>query len=599
MVGLSLGLGLGLSFGSGGGGASSVYRASGTGLRADNVLISTGAAQWASSVRSRHYAPWAFDKIKIAIPLWYFTGAAVETLIPEAYDFQCAFEYPFVQSLTGLAPRNPFLFSGIETYSHNGVEPPLAYAVTDELMVGQTVPAFTAFGLHTTHECVAGRSGGVTNKLIISGLGNSSFINRYEGGVNATTSLIGSNQAKSGTSYGAFTSAQSGVSFPLIPCMILIPHPTNAECWVVIGNSIEAGVGEGAGASGSYGDVRGDQYGNAGWASRWLHGKGKSYVNFSKGSDGDKYRSLTGAMKYRLQGIALANPTHIMPGNPHNDLAGGVTAVTGWAATTGYSQYAVKLAGGSRYYMARNTGTSGATAPTGTGTGIVDGSMIWDYIGTRVNGAQSDLAAAIVGLAMKVVDQMRAVAPSAKILPATCTPDAASTVSVTSLTSAGTTTCTATIAATSLLTEGQNVTIAGATPSAYNGTYAIHIVDATTFTYTSGSIPGSSPATGAITADTKFTSTAAQTPTSNFGVANSARTWINAFNRLPANAGFYDLAALDIALASEDGYSGSSASETGKWKVLTSLGIPVASGPTNDKTHPTSWMHQLIADALG
>jgi hypothetical protein len=580
-----------------GGGGEAVYAATGTGLRADNVLSSTGAAQWAATVKTGHYAPYAFDRIKIAIPLWFYTGV-IETLIPEAYDFQCALEFPFVQSLTGLGARKPFLFSGVETYSHNGLEPPLAYAVSDELLVGQTVAANTKFGLHTTHECVAGRSGGVTNKLIISGLGNSSFINRFEGQTTATSSLIASNYANTGASYSAFTAAQSGVSFPLTPCMILIPHPQDAERWVILDNSIGAGVGEGSGGSGTFGDVRGDQFGNAGYASRWLYGKGKSYVNLSKGSDGDKFRSLSGAMKYRLQGIALANPTHIMTGNPHNDISGGVSGVTGWAANTVYAKYAVKLAGGSRYYMARTGGTSGSTAPVGTGKGIVDGTVVWDYIGTRVNGGQSDLAASVVGLAMATVDQIRAVVPTAKILPATCTPDAASTISVTNLTSSGTT-CTGNVPDTSVLTEGQNIAISGASPAAYNGTFAVHIVDATTISYTAGSAPGSSPATGTILADTKYTSLSAQTPTTNFGVPNAVRTWINAFNRAPPNAGFYDLPALDLCLAAESGYTGSSASETGKWNVLSNAGVPVANGPTNDKTHPTSWMHQLIANALG
>jgi len=44
---------------------------------------------------------------------------------------------------------------------------------------------------------------------------------------------------------------------------------------------------------------------------------------------------------------------------------------------------------------------------------------------------------------------------------------------------------------------GESVKISGATPSAYNGTYTIAVVDATHFSYTFAG--GSSPATGDIT----------------------------------------------------------------------------------------------------
>jgi hypothetical protein len=73
----------------------------------------------------------------------------------------------------------------------------------------------------------------------------------------------------------------------------------------------------------------------------------------------------------------------------------------------------------------------------------------------------------------------------------------AGSLSISSLTSSSTT-ATATVANTALIANGQTLTIAGATPSAYNGSYAVTVTSPTTFTYTFGG--GTSPATGTLTA---------------------------------------------------------------------------------------------------
>lgn len=70
-------------------------------------------------------------------------------------------------------------------------------------------------------------------------------------------------------------------------------------------------------------------------------------------------------------------------------------------------------------------------------------------------------------------------------------------VSISSLTSSSTT-ATAITATPHRFLTGQSVTIAGATPIAYNGTYTVSVVDAVTFTYTFAG--GTSPATGTLTA---------------------------------------------------------------------------------------------------
>lgn len=73
-------------------------------------------------------------------------------------------------------------------------------------------------------------------------------------------------------------------------------------------------------------------------------------------------------------------------------------------------------------------------------------------------------------------------------------------------------------------TTGQYVTIAGASPVAYNGTYLITVTDADHFTYTFAG--GTSPATGTITAQTSIV-LAGQSPDTN------AAAWHQIFNVLP------------------------------------------------------------------
>ena len=49
-----------------------------------------------------------------------------------------------------------------------------------------------------------------------------------------------------------------------------------------------------------------------------------------------------------------------------------------WAATTAYALGAEVAAGGN-VYVATTEGTSGTTAPSGTGTGIIDGAVVWNF----------------------------------------------------------------------------------------------------------------------------------------------------------------------------------------------------------------------------
>ena len=98
-------------------------------------------------------------------------------------------------------------------------------------------------------------------------------------------------------------------------------------------------------------------------------------------------------------------------------------------------------------------------------------------------------------------------------------------VSVSALTTDGvTTTITGTMADTSGLIEGQSYPISGATPTTYNGTFAIHIVNGTTFTYTAGSIPTGN-ATGTLVLDDQWRTTKYQAIYPGWSVGGTADTF--------------------------------------------------------------------------
>lgn len=105
------------------------------------------------------------------------------------------------------------------------------------------------------------------------------------------------------------------------------------------------------------------------------------------------------------------------------------------------------------------------------------------------------------------------------------TPLSSMPVSITSLTTDGsTTTVTGTMADTSGLQEGQSYPISGATPATYNGTFAIHIVNGTTFTYTAGSVPASN-ATGTLVLDDQWRTLQYQVINASWGVGSIADTF--------------------------------------------------------------------------
>jgi hypothetical protein len=72
-----------------------------------------------------------------------------------------------------------------------------------------------------------------------------------------------------------------------------------------------------------------------------------------------------------------------------------------WNAATAYAQQAVVALGG-QAYVCTVAGTSGATGPTGTGTGIVDGGCTWNAVAARAT-LSAAATAAVSGIAVGYV----------------------------------------------------------------------------------------------------------------------------------------------------------------------------------------------------
>jgi hypothetical protein len=98
------------------------------------------------------------------------------------------------------------------------------------------------------------------------------------------------------------------------------------------------------------------------------HGVGKDV-------DGDpmlgwlyQFAEEAGNLKWRVS-WRLQTPYSVAMANPQN-----------WATATVYAANAHVLSDGGKVYKTTAGGTSGVTAPTGTGTGISDGGVTWDYV---------------------------------------------------------------------------------------------------------------------------------------------------------------------------------------------------------------------------
>lgn len=413
------------------GGGATVVRGIGQGMRIAVQGFDTSNVR-SSTYRARRYANVAFRRYRVVIPVYYPAGTnpIMDTLFSGAsavLRFQHGLEYPFTAALTGIAPRKATTFAAANYVQYDNAtwDGSTGYVISDLMDAGQTIPKGAFWGCWTTIELPASAANAIPYQK-----NTSSYLNRYEGSVVSTGSQIAayggaSDVALAAASVTAVPSAQTGTSRYFGPAMYLVETDGASKHVATIGDSIAYLVGEGVAGSGSYGDAQGSALGNGGYISRGLYEvAGVDEVNFARGSDGNKYLLTPANWRYRREGLVLANPTHVINQNVHNDISAGAGTILTWAAGTAYAKSDVVLKNGAGIYIATVAGTSGATGPTGTGT--IDGTVTWMQIFNSTGGALQ-APAKVIGLEAKVADQIKALLPGIPLITALCTPDASST----------------------------------------------------------------------------------------------------------------------------------------------------------------------------
>lgn len=406
-------------------GGVKAWRGIGQNMRLDVQGFASGVNTWSRTTRSRHYSNVRFKRVRAVIQCFQQTGTPIaDTLFENSMNFQVAFEAAYANATTGISAGRPmFHFSGSPVGQYiSGSPPSNGYLISDVLDLPEYVEAGQFFGLWTTQE-IAARAG---TDVLPWTKSASNFLQRYTGYVAAANvSRIDADTARNATSVTAHTSTQTGEVNWFTPCMLLIETDSAAPFVVAIGDSITYGVGEGHAGSGAFGDSIGSQLGNSGIVERSLY-ENLEYnaVNMGKGGDRNEYLATASNWQYRRALLALANPTHVINANIHNDLTPAI-GVTGWAPATPYAKYDVTSSVGGDW-MALTAGTSGATPPSGTGAAFWDGGVMWAYI--IPHPAASTARAAAINLAKMASanTQIKEAVPNAKILAMLPTPDASS-----------------------------------------------------------------------------------------------------------------------------------------------------------------------------
>lgn len=365
--------------------------------------------------RTRHYSNVRFRRVRAVLQTFYMTGTPiVDTNFADDYNFQVGFEQGYTPALTGIAPRKMFTFGGTTIASYLAASPPSdGYIVSDILDLGSYVESDEFYGLWTTVEAAA-RTG--SNKIPYT-RNASNFLQKYIGTISAAgVSQIDAGSAQLATSITSSTLNQWGASNYYSPCMLLIETDSGVPFVVCLGDSIAYGVGESVTGSGSYGDGVGSPLSNLGFVERGIHENLKySVVNFSKGSDGNKYLATQENWAKRKKLLALANPTHVILQNVFNDIGPTIT-VSNIAVSTAYAKWNVGLAGGNLYICVK-AGTTGGTAPTwNTSGGIVDGTAQWAYLMADPGTAFKRGAALVIAQMAAVTEQIAATVPGVPII---------------------------------------------------------------------------------------------------------------------------------------------------------------------------------------
>lgn len=405
--------------------AAKSWRGIGQGMSLAIQGFAGGANVWSQTNRTRHYSNVRFKRVRAVLQTFWMTGNPIaDTLFTTDYNFQVGFELGYTNAVTGLQPRLPFTFSGSTVASYRVATPPAnGYIVSDVLELPRYVEASEFYGLWTTTEA-AGRTG---DNLIPYSRNGSNYNQRYVGAINSPgVSQIDANSCFAATSVNATTTSQSGASSYYSPCMLLVETDDGRPFVFIMGDSISYGVGEGAGGSGAYGDTLGSPLSNSGWAERAIYENlGYSAVNVSKGSDRAQYFANPNNWKYRRALMQLANPTHVISSNVHNDIATTIS-INGRVVSTQYAKYDVFLSNGNMYMCSLDGTTSANSAGlTATSKAVLDGTAFFEYLNSPTSTGRA--AAQIFAWQANLNQQILTATPNAKIIGMLPTPDAGST----------------------------------------------------------------------------------------------------------------------------------------------------------------------------
>lgn len=382
-------------------------------------------ANWSSTCRSRHYSNVRFRRVRAVLQTAWPQGnnPIVDTNFADDYNFQVGFELGYKEATTGIAPRKMFRFSNstVATYLASAA-PSTGYILSDVLDIGRFVEAKEFFGLWTTVENIAHAA----NKMPYQRNGTN-FLQKYVGIVSSATSNIDNNVAETATSVSPSTSTQGGHSHYFTPVMLLIETDSDLPFVVHLSDSIGWGVGEGVAGSGTEGDALGSALGNCGFIDRALYETlGYSSVNLGKGSDGNKYLITPDNWKYRRQLMVLANPTHVINANVHNDMPIGTLA--NWAASTAYNKYDIAVSSVTQnQYLATKPGTSSTVQPAQLAGAKLDGTVVWEFLQLLPLAAAARPSGYKAAFMANVNAQVKDVLPNVDIIIMALTPDASST----------------------------------------------------------------------------------------------------------------------------------------------------------------------------
>ena len=178
---LGLGLGLGLTAPIKGGGVP-VWRGLGQAMR---MVEGTTGGGSNTNILSRvpFYSPQPFRRLRPVYAVFRPTGSPIRDTLFQGNMAQMAFqgglEYPYTLAVSGLAPRIPFSFAGVDTaaYDYSTWNASSGLIVGDAIDAGQVIPANTAFGIWSYAEVPSVLS---SNALPYNWQG-SNYINRYMG----------------------------------------------------------------------------------------------------------------------------------------------------------------------------------------------------------------------------------------------------------------------------------------------------------------------------------------------------------------------------------------------------------------------------------